>query len=282
LRDYLALFGLSLLASVIAAPVLALCGALLHLRREAFLGVAVPQFATAGVAAALWLLPSFPALHRSFLEHGHPPMLYLLPFAAGAACLTLLAYGMRASRAPAASQLAGGFALAGALAFVFLARAPSGANFAETVLRGEVLLLDQHDFQALAAVSAAGLAFLAAFRRTLLVGALDPEQAYALRLPLRAVNRSLPIVLGVGIGCGVMTLGPILVFALLFLPPLAAALLTRGLRGFLVVTVLLALLVVILAWPAAILADLPYGPTAGLLAGSFWLLAAATRRIRRS
>lgn len=278
LREYLDLFGLSIAASLLVAPVLAAVGSLLHLRREAFLGVAVPQFATAGVALALLLMPLFPPVQASFLEHGHPPMLYLLPFAAGAAFLTLLVYGLRGGSTPNPALLAGGFAFAGALSFVFLSRSPTGANYAETMLRGDVLYLDQHDFGALVAVCVIGAGFLWWARRTLLVGAMDPEQATALHLPLRFVNGILPMILAGVIGCGVMTLGPILVFSLLFLPPLAAAAAARNLRQYLGLTVALSLLTVVLAWLAAILGNFPYGPAAGVISGLIWLGCLALRR----
>lgn len=282
--DFIALFGISVAASLIAAPVLALSGGLMHLRREAFLGVAVPQFAAAGVALALWLLPWFPAVHTSFLEHGHPPILYLLPFAAGAAIASLSIYGLSAARSGSGGQaLAGGFALAGAAALALLARAPAGANFAETMMRGEVLLLDVHDFEALALVSVLAFAFYAWERRTLLVDAVDPELAFALGLPTRRVQRLLPMLLGAVIGCGVMTLGPILVFALLFLPPLSAAAIARGLRSYLIACVAVALLSTAVAWPVAVFWDLPYGPAAGLVAGCCWLLARGVQLfLRRS
>lgn len=280
LADFFSLFGLSLAASLAAAPVLALGGALLHLRREAFLGVAAPQFAAAGVALALWLLPSVPRAQSFFLEHGHPPMLFLLPFAAGAAMLCLAGYGLGTGREGGAAALAGGFAVAGAVTLALLSLAPSGANFAETMMRGEVLLLDVHDFEALAAVSALALAFFLRYRRELLVDALDPEQAHALGLRTAGPRRALPVVLGVTVGCGVMTLGPVLVFSLLFLPPLAAAGFARGLRGFLAATVAVALLSALAAWPLAIAWDLPYGPAEGLVAGFGWLCGAAARRMR--
>lgn len=279
-RLYVDLLGLSILASLVAAPVLGLTGALLHLRREAFLGVAVPQFATAGVACALWAIPFFPAVQSAFLEHGHPPMLYLLPFAAGSAGLALAAYGARARARSAGGALAGGFALAGALTLAFLSAAPAGSNFAETLVSGEVLLLDLHNFEALAVAAALGLVFLVKWRRALLVAAVDPEQAHALGLPTRAAQRALPLVLGLVIGCGVMTVGPVLVFTLLFLPPLAAASLARGLRAYLAWALAIALATVVLAWPLALL-GLPYGPAAGLIAGAFWLGSSLCARLRR-
>jgi zinc transport system permease protein len=277
--EYFDLLSLSIAASLLVAPIMAAVGALLQLRREAFIGVAVPQFATAGVAFALWLLPFFPSLQESFLEHGHPPLLYLLPFAAGAAFLALLAYGLRRQGAPNPSVLAGGFAFAIALSFALRSRSPIGANYAQTMLLGDVLYLDLHDFGALAAVCAVGGVFLFLARRTLLVGALDAEQAVALHLPLRRVHAFLPIVLASVIGCGVMTLGPILVFSLLFLPPLAAAAVARNLRLYLLLSVIFALLTVSLAWIAAIAVDLPYGPTAGVIAGLLWFACLALRRL---
>ena len=75
-----------------ALCIVPLVGALLGLRREAFLGVAVPQFSAAGLSLGLFLLPFFPAMTRAFLEHGHPPMLYMLPFATGGALLALAAF----------------------------------------------------------------------------------------------------------------------------------------------------------------------------------------------
>lgn len=258
---YVELFGLSFLASLIVGMVMPLIGALMYLRREAFLGIAVPQFAAAGIALGLFALPWFPAMSTYFLDHGHPPMTYLLPFAAGSACLALTVFGaMERDRGNRGALLAGAFAAASALSILFLSEAPAGSNLAETVMRGEVLLLDIHGLNLLAGVNLVSLGFLVFCRRVLLVGAFDHDQAVALGLSVRRVRLFRLILVGASIGAGVMTVGPILVFGLLFLPPLAASFLAKDLRSFLIWGQVLGLLSVLLAWPLSLQFDWPYGP----------------------
>jgi len=280
---YWELFGLSFLASLVVGVVLPLVGALIFLRKEAFLGIAVPQFAAAGLALGLLLLPWFPTMSAYFLDHGHPPMSYLLPFAAGAAFLALVGFSLLRRRSQhSGAMLAGAFATASALSILFLTRAPSGANLANTVMRGEVLLLDVHGLQVLAVVCFLCLLFLILFRRTLLATAFDRDQALALALPVHAVEMLQFILVGITIGAGVMTVGPVLVFGLLFLPPLAARALARTLSGFLLWVLAIGLLAVLLAWPLSLEFDWPYGPAAVCVGALAAILASTWSRLRRT
>lgn len=279
---YVELFGLSFLASLIVGLVLPMVGALMFLRREAFLGIAVPQFAAAGIALGLLVLPWFPAMTAYFLDHGHPPMTYLLPFAAGTACLTLGLFGaVSRGQRDRGALLAGAFATASALAILFLTSAPAGSNLAETVMRGEVLLLDIHGLEVLAVVCLSCLLFLLLFRRVLLVSAFDRDQAAALGLNVRMVGILQLLLVGCTIGAGVMTVGPVLVFGLLFLPPLAAKALARNLRGFLIWVAVLGVGSVLAAWPLSLELDWPYGPAAVTAAAAFTLVAEVSIRLRR-
>ena len=100
--------------SVIVALVLPWVGAILLVRRNSFLGVAVPQFSAAGIALGLAALPLFPALQEEYLDHGHPPLEYLFVFAAGAAAVALFFFGALTSRRGGKlgeGQVAAGFAL---------------------------------------------------------------------------------------------------------------------------------------------------------------------------
>ncbi|MHC4824189.1 MAG: metal ABC transporter permease [Planctomycetota bacterium] len=278
---YVELFGLSFLASLVVGLVLPLVGALMLLRREAFLGIAVPQFAAAGIAFGLLVLPWFPTMTAYFLDHGHPPMTYLLPFAAGAACLSLSLFGaLSQGQRDRGAVLAGAFATASALSILFLSSAPAGSNLAETVMRGEVLLLDIHGLEVLAGVCIACLVFLILCRRALLVSAFDRDQAVALGLPVRLVGYLQLLLIGCTIGAGVMTVGPVLVFGLLFLPPLAARALARNIRGYLRWVSCLGLGSVLTAWPLSLELDLPYGPAAVTAAALWTLLAVGYARLR--
>ncbi|MAW59449.1 MAG: hypothetical protein CMJ94_01295 [Planctomycetes bacterium] len=253
--------------SVIVALVLPWVGAILLVRRTSFLGVAVPQFSAAGIALGLAALPWFPALQQEYLDHGHPPLEYLFLFAAGAAALALFAFGAMSSRRGghlAEGQVAAGFALATAIAMIALEFAPSGANLVETLQRGSVVVADVHSLGVVAVVD--GLALIALFLLTpaILLISFDREMAVVLgHRPMR-YELAWNTIVGASVGVGVMTIGPVLVFGLLFLPPLVARQLASSMRQFLALAVLLALLPILLAWPASFELDLPYGPTATL------------------
>lgn len=278
------LFAAAVLASAIAGLVLPLVGALVFLRRSVFLGVAVPQFASAGVGVGLWLMPWFPGAAAYFLEHGHPPFYYLLWFAVGAAGAALWIYGTLQGRdrfGSADGRLGAGFALASSASLLFLAGSPLARNAAETLFHGEILYLDYHGLEIVAVVYALVLAGLLYWRRVFLLIGFDPDAAVALGHSVLRYERIQMFLLGLAIGCGVMTLGPPLVFGLLFLPPLAARQVARTMRQFMSFAAAVGVLSTVVAWPISLQADWPYGPTAvvvsGALAGAFWLLA----RLRR-
>ena len=279
---YRELFGLSFLASLVVGIVMPLIGALMFLRREAFLGIAVPQFAAAGIALGLLLLPWFPAMSDYFLDHGHPPMSYLLPFAAGAACFALAVFGAVAKGSRnSGAVLAGAFATASAMSVLFLTAAPAGNNLAETMMRGEVLLLDVHGLVVLSSASLLCLVFLIFFRKVLLVSAFDPDQAVSLGMPVRLVKVLQLLLIGFTIGAGVMTVGPILVFGLLFLPPLAARSLAQNLSQFLIHVLAVGVGSVLLAWPMSLELDWPYGPSAVCAAAAWALVSSLLARVRK-
>lgn len=253
--------------SVIVALVLPWVGAILLVRRTSFLGVAVPQFSAAGIALGLAALPLFPALKEEYLDHGHPPLEYLFVFAAGAAAVALFAFGALTSRRGGKlgeGQVAAGFALATAISMIALEFAPSGANLVETLQRGSVVVADIHSLSVVAIVD--GLALIALFVLTpaILLVSFDREMAVVLGHKAMRYELAWNTVVGASIGVGVMTIGPVLVFGLLFLPPLVARQLATSMRQFLLLSVLLALLPILLAWPASFELDLPYGPTATL------------------
>jgi len=280
---YRELFGLSFLASLVVGIVMPLIGALMFLRRESFLGIAVPQFAAAGIALGLLLLPWFPTMSAYFLDHGHPPMSYLLPFAAGSACFALAVFGaMVKGPRDSGAVLAGAFATASALSILFLTSAPAGNNLAETMMRGEVLLLDIHGLMVLSSASVLCLIFLIGFRKALIVSAFDHDQAVSLGLPVKLVEILQLLLIGFTIGAGVMTVGPILVFGLLFLPPLAARSLAHNMNQFLLHVLGVGIGCVLLAWPMSLELDWPYGPSAVCAAAAWALVAAFWARVRKA
>ena len=269
LAVYWSMFGDAFLASLVVAVVLPLVGVLLYLRRSAFLGVAVPQFSAAGLALGLWVLPWFPPLYRELLEHGHPPMLYMFLFAVIGAGVALGVFSVLEERSGHGSRdgrLAAGFTVATALSILFLTAAPTGESLVRTILRGEILYLDHHGLGQLAGAYGVVLLGLVLFRRALLLFAFDSDFGIGLGHGATTFGRLQMLLVGIAIGGGVMTVGPVLVFGLLFLPPLAAGQVATNMRRYLLHVLLVGLSSCVAAWPVSIWLDAPYGPIAVVIA----------------
>ena len=269
MSDVLFWWGLlreGILASLAAAIVLPLMGAVLFARRSALLGVAVPQFAAAGLALGILLIPWFPSMQEEFLHHGHPPMLYSFAFAGGAAALSLGVFAALSSRFPGYQQamIAAGFSLALAVTVLLLNSAPAGAQLADSLLRGEIILLDEHGMMTLLVVSSMVLLSFVVLWRWIFLSAFDPEQTVALGHSVTAAERWQVLLVGAAVGGGVVTVGPMLVFALLFLPPLFAVCGKPGVLPYLTRTVLIALVAIIFSWPLSVWLDWPFGSCACL------------------
>ncbi len=272
------------LASLVVGLVLPLVGALIYLRRSAFLGIAVPQFSAAGLGLGLLVMPRFPSVFEEFLEHGHPPMLYLFAFATGAAAAALWFFAKlstRSAHSHADARLAAGFAVATAAALLFLDAGPAAAPLAETILRGEILLLDQHGLAYLCVALALVFAGLIRWRKPFLLLSFDAEAAASLGHSVPRLEQLQILLVGLAIGGGVMTVGPVLVFGLLFLPPLAARMVARTMRAFLLHVIVVGLASVVSAWPLSVMLDLPYGPVPVVFALALTGVYALVGRLRR-
>jgi len=109
--------------------------------------------------------------------------------------------------------------------------------------------------------------------------ALKRSAIYGLS-PVATAERGQVLLVGAAVGGGIVTIGPMLVFALLFLPPLFAVQGKPGVLPYLRRTVSLGLISVILSWPASVLLDLPFGSAASLvclLVGCVWVLTHSIR-----
>ena len=253
--------------SAMVAVVLPWVGAILAARRTSILGVAVPQFSAAGIALGLALLPWFPSFQREYLEHGHPPLEYLFAFAASAAALALFAFGAIAGKRGKSlsdSQVAAGFAAASAFALIALEWAPAGGSLVETLQRGSVVVADMHSLWVVLIVDGLALIALTLFTTGILLVSFDRDMATVLGHRPGYYEFVWNMIVGASIGVGVMTIGPVLVFGLLFIPPLIARMFAKSMRSYLRLSVSMAILPIAISWPLSFSLDLPYGPTATL------------------
>jgi ABC-type Mn2+/Zn2+ transport system permease subunit len=123
---------------------------------------------------------------------------------------------------------------------------------------------------------------LTACHRELLLVSYDPEIAITLGRSVTFWQVVLFAVVGINIAFGVMTVGPMVVFGFLVLPPLAAYRLVRGVLPLCFVSSLLGATSAFLGFYISYRYDLPLGPT-DVVVAALWLVIAtlyhATRRI---
>jgi manganese/iron transport system permease protein len=128
------------------------------------------------------------------------------------------------------------------------------------LLRGEILAIGLHEFETLAVVLTLVLGVVIVAHRDLVLISYDRESALVLGKPVFAWEMLLQFITGATIATGVMTVGPVLLFGLLVLPPLAARTLTQSMTGFFVWSAFLGVLSAVIGLYGSFRYDLPLGP----------------------
>lgn len=269
------LFHWAVLAALLAGVTCPLVGCFLLVRRTGFYGIALPQFASAGVLAGYAALPWWLA-HVGLagmdlptaLESPHALEVYLWTWAVaftGGGLLVLAAGRSRDGMEPA--RVAAAFALASAAAILFAMAAPTGAERVEGLLHGEILVVGRHELEAVAVAYGAVLALLAVFHRDLLLVSYDADTARVLGKRVGAFELLLLGLIGLTVSVGVVIVGPVVLFGLLVLPPLAARGAARSMRGFYALSSLGGLAASALGVLVSFRLDWPLGPSV-VLAGA--------------
>jgi ABC-type Mn2+/Zn2+ transport system permease subunit len=224
------LFRYALLSALVAGLVCPVVGCFLLVRRTGFHGVTLPQFAAAGVAFGYAILPwwidriGLAGLdYAAAVESPHALKSYLFSWAAiatfgGLGAFTLLGR----SKETATARVAAGFAIASALTILFALASPAGSEYIDTLLRGETLTAGRHELEVIAVIYLLAGAALHIFRKDLLLVSYDPETAAVLRCNILRLEGLFLLIVGLTVSVGTLIVGPVMLFGLLVLPPLAA------------------------------------------------------------
>ncbi len=266
---YWELFHFAILAALLAGVVCPLMGAFLLVRRTGFYGVTLPQFAACGVACGYAVLPWWLANVglggldlEAALESPHALRNYVLAWGAlftFGGLLGLVLLGAR--KETETGRVAAAFAIAAAVTVLLAQKAPTGREFIEQLLRGEILTVDSHEFETIAAVYAVVLVLLWLFHRDLLLVSFDREFALVLGKRVKAFEALLMILTGLTVSAGVLIVGPIVLFGLLVIPPLAARGLARSMVSFFVLSAAFGVVAAAGGLVASFALDWPLGPS---------------------
>ena len=226
----------SLYTSVLIGFACPLVGVFLVLRRLVFMGVALPQLSSTGVAVALsvpmWLGLAQPA-HMASFEH-------VLAFAGSTlfslAAILILAFLERRGRGHPEGRLGAVYVVAAALSILLLSK----NRYAETgwldLLKGEIITISNFDLTLTGATLAFVLAALGLFSKELLLVSFDRTMAVTLGKKALFWDVLLYLLIGLTVSMAVLSVGPLISFGFLLIPALTAHLFARTMRQFAALT----------------------------------------------
>lgn len=268
----------SVYTSVLIGFACPLAGVFLVLRRLVFMGVALPQISSTGVAIALsvpmWL--GAKPDHSAHSEH-------LVAFAGSMffslAAILLLAFFERRGRGLPEGRLGTGYVVASALSILLLSK----NRYAEVgwldLLKGEIITIDNYDLEITGATLALVLAMLLLFHKEFLLVSFDRAMAATLGKKVLLWDILIYLMIGVTVSISVLSVGPLISFGFLLVPALTAHLFARNMRQFFTLASLVGGVTAFLGFWLAYQWDWPVGPTDVVLLGIVYALAFAGKKV---
>jgi len=252
----------ALAAAIVAGASLSFVGVYVILRRIVFVGAALAQLGAAGVGLALLT--------------GQSPLL------GGAAAVLAGALGFalmpQQERVISRESLLGAtYALASALALLFVALSPVGEAHISALLFGDLLSVGHGDMELLASACLFVLIVHALAYHAFVAVTVDPTFAHSVGVKERWVNLLFYFGLGSLIGACIRAIGALVVFAFLVLPPIAGLVWARSLKLAFTVAVAVASVSAVLGLWLSFAHDLPAGPSVVAVCGVLTFLAAAAK-----
>lgn len=281
IQDFLAswdLFQTTYLAGWLIAGVLSLVGVWVVARDQIFLGIAVSQASTLGIAGALWLGGLGAAASTEWIRS--ELVAASLAVAASIATALLTSREGGAGRESAESVTGWVYLLAASLPVVLLAKSPHGLEEIHQLVFSTILGASPVDLWIFAGLAVVTVAALALFGERLLLFAMDPDMAAAVGVRRRLWNAVIAVWLGLAVGLSIRVAGTLYSFGCLVLPALVAKNLSREIRPLAVRAPAVALAAAVAGFVLAHAWDTPPAhTTVSLLCGAL-LLSWGVRRAR--
>jgi len=260
------LFREALYGALVIALACSVLGVYVVLRRIVFVGAAIAQLSSAGIALALFLAGA--GIMPGFTGH---TTAFSLAFALAGAMFFGLGGGQRAGIPPDAT-IGVGYAVAAAAGILLISKAASGEAH-DIFLSGNILGFTRADTLVLLAVTIPVLVAHALFYKEFLFVSFDRETARTLGYRVTFWNLFLYFTLGLVIAFAMQFAGVMLVFNFLVLPAMTGMLLSRGMRGMFAWALAAAVVAAVVGFSISVPFDLPTGPAIIAVSGVLVLLA---------
>ena len=270
--DAVLLFREALYGTLIIAITCGVIGVWVVLRRIVFVGAALAQLSSAGIALAM-------ILAGAGVVSG--PAAQPLLFAVVVALLGSVAFGLGTRRAlvPPDATIGVTYAVAGALGVLLISKAVAGEAH-DLFLNGNILGLTRRDTIEELLVGIPMLAVHAMFYKEFLFVSFDPETARAMGYRVDRWNLLMYFTLGLVIAFAIQTAGVLVVFNFLVLPAVTGLLLAKSMRGMFAWAVASAAIAVLIGFALSIPFDLPTGSAIIAVSGALVILARGVNALK--
>lgn len=267
------LFRDALYGALVLSVVCAALGVYVVLRRIVFVGAAIAQLSSLGIALAIWLS----GMGWLTAATGHP-VAFALVFALAGSMVFALGGGRMTIPPDAAIGVT--YAVAAAAGILLIAKASHG-EVHDIFLQGNILGITRSDTLVLIGVSVPVLLLHLVFYKEFLFVSFDRETARTLGYNVKFWNLLLYFTLGLVIAFAMQFAGVMLVFNYLVLPAVTGLLVARSMGGIFVVAVLSALVASFVGFTLSVPFDLPSGPAIIATSGVIAIIAWVVRRVQR-
>jgi ABC-type Mn2+/Zn2+ transport system permease subunit len=255
-----------------------LVGVYLVLRRLIFLGVALPQVSSTGIALALSMHVWF---GHGTESHGEEQRTLALVGSIGLTLAVILWLSLleKRGRGLVEGRLGTAYVVATAASILLLVKCPVAEHGWLNLLKGEIIATSNADLAIASLTLSLVLAALWRFNKEFLLVSFDRELAVTLKRHVVAWDLGLFLLIGLTVAVAVLSVGPLIAFGFLVIPPLVARRLAGNMRQLAVASSLIGGFSALLGFGLAYRYDLPVGPTDVAVLGLIYLLTAAGREL---
>jgi ABC-type Mn2+/Zn2+ transport system permease subunit len=251
------LFHNTYLAGWFLAAMLSVIGVIVVARNQVFVGAAISQASTLGIALALWASTAI-ADAPVFLSSDAAFTLTSVLFSIAASILTTRAGGTgNTGRESPEAITAWVFLLGAAGSILVVSHSPHGVEEVHRLVASSIIGATTTDVVVFGALAIATAGAAAVWYRPILLWVMDPLTAgiSGARVPL--LNAGVSIWLGLAVGLSIRASGTLYTFGCLVLPALVAKSLCREVRTMFLVAPVIALLTAVTGFVVANHYDFP-------------------------
>lgn len=249
------LFHNTYLVGWLISMLLSLVGVLVVARDQIFIGAAVSQASTLGIALALWMAgwAIFASAHWLHSE----VFLSIMAVASSVLAALVTARGGEGRRESHEAITGWVFLVSASLSILIVAHSPHGLDEIHRLLSSSIIGATQGDVWVFALLFGGTALVIGIYHRPILLFSIDPAMAAAAGLRITLMSVLLSAWLGLTMGLSIRVSGMLYTFGCLVLPALVAKNVCREVRPMLLVTPLVAVVTATVGFVLANYYDYP-------------------------